>query len=124
MVKPLFVKEIRKIGKPIKTFEPRIINPAICSKATIEKAKAMLEGVVQQGTAKNLRNANFKIAGKTGTAQIYNAKTGYKNDKQVSYQASFVGYFPAKNPMYSLYSGGKCAFKKRVLRKPCCRTNI
>jgi cell division protein FtsI (penicillin-binding protein 3) len=64
MVKPLFVKEIRKIGKPIKTFSPVIINPAICSKATIEKAKAMLEGVVQQGTAKNLRNANFKIAGK------------------------------------------------------------
>ena len=101
MVKPRFVKEIRKVGKPIKIFGPEVINPAICSKATIEKAKAMLEGVVQQGTATNLKNANFKIAGKTGTAQIYNAKTGYKNDKQVSYQASFVGYFPAKNPMYS-----------------------
>ncbi|MDC1204202.1 penicillin-binding protein 2, partial [Salibacteraceae bacterium] len=101
MVKPRFVKEIRKIGVPIKTFGPEVINPAICSKATIEKAKAMLEGVVQQGTATNLKNANFKIAGKTGTAQIYNAKTGYKTDKQVSYQASFVGYFPANNPMYS-----------------------
>ena len=101
MVKPRFVKEIRKIGVPIKTFGPEVINPAICSKATIEKAKAMLEGVVQQGTATNLKNANFKIAGKTGTAQIYNTKTGYKTDKQVSYQASFVGYFPANNPMYS-----------------------
>ena len=99
MVRPRFVKEIRKVGKPIKTFGPEVINPAICSKSTIEKAKAMLEGVVQQGTATNLKNANFKIAGKTGTAQIYKVKTGYKTD--VSYQASFVGYFPAKNPMYS-----------------------
>ncbi len=99
MVRPRFVKEIRKVGKPIKTFGPEVINPAICSKSTIEKAKAMLEGVVQQGTADNLKNANFKIAGKTGTAQIYKVKTGYKTD--VSYQASFVGYFPAKNPMYS-----------------------
>jgi cell division protein FtsI (penicillin-binding protein 3) len=99
MVRPRFVKEIRKVGKPIKTFGPEVINPAICSKSTIEKAKAMLEGVVQQGTAMNLKNANFKIAGKTGTAQIYKVKTGYKTD--VSYQASFVGYFPAKNPMYS-----------------------
>ncbi len=101
MVKPRFVREIRKVGKPIKSFGPEVINPAICSKSTIEKAKAMLEGVVQQGTATNLKNANYKIAGKTGTAQIYNAKYGYKYDKQVSYQASFVGYFPAKNPMYS-----------------------
>ncbi len=101
MVKPRFVKEIRKIGKPIKEFGPEVINPAICSKATIKKAKKMLEGVVQRGTATNLKNANYKIAGKTGTAQIYNAKYGYKYDKKVSYQASFAGYFPAENPMYS-----------------------
>ncbi len=101
MVKPKFVKEIRKIGKPIKEFGPEVINPAICSMSTIKKAKAMLEGVVQRGTATNLKNANYKIAGKTGTAQIYNAKYGYKYDKKVSYQASFAGYFPAENPMYS-----------------------
>ena len=124
MVKPRFVKEIRKIGVPIKTFGPEVINPAICSKATIEKAKAMLEGVVQQGTATNLKNANFKIAGKTGTAQIYNAKTGYKTDKQVSYQASFVGYFPANNPMYSCIVVVNAPSKKRLLRKPSSGANF
>ena len=30
----------------------------------------MMEGVVDSGTAKNLKHADFKIAGKTGTAQV------------------------------------------------------
>ena len=61
----------------------------------------MLEGVVDHGTARNLKNNNYKIAGKTGTAQIANKKYGYKYQSKVSYQASFVGYFPADNPKYS-----------------------
>ncbi len=64
-------------------------------------AKEMLEGVVEAGTAKNLKNSVYKIAGKTGTAQIANAKYGYKYESKVSHQASFVGYFPADNPKYS-----------------------
>ena len=100
MVRPLFVKAIRKKGKEIKEFGPEVINPAICSKATIAKAKQMLEGVVLNGTAKNLKAASYRIAGKTGTAQIANNGL-YKNGSSVSYQASFVGYFPAENPKYS-----------------------
>jgi cell division protein FtsI (penicillin-binding protein 3) len=101
MVKPRFAKEIKRMGKTVKEIQPAIINPAICSRKTIDRARKMLEGVVENGTAANLRNAHYKIAGKTGTAQIYNAKYGYKYESQVSYQASFVGYFPADNPRYS-----------------------
>jgi cell division protein FtsI (penicillin-binding protein 3) len=61
----------------------------------------MLEGVVLNGTAKNLQDEHIAIAGKTGTAQIANEKYGYKVDSKVSYQASFAGYFPADNPKYS-----------------------
>jgi len=57
--------------------------------------------VVEHGTASNLRNANYKIAGKTGTAQIAKDKYGYRQGLRISYQASFVGYFPAENPLYS-----------------------
>lgn len=97
MVKPLFVKEIRDKRKVVKKFNTEVINEMICSKSTIEKAKKMLEGVVENGTAKNLKNATYRIAGKTGTAQI-----GYADkSKKISYQASFVGYFPADNPKYS-----------------------
>jgi len=61
----------------------------------------MMEGVVSHGTATNLKNANYQIAGKTGTAQIARNKSGYRTSSGVSYQASFVGYFPAENPKYS-----------------------
>jgi cell division protein FtsI (penicillin-binding protein 3) len=101
MVKPKFVNQVQYHGKTIKTFDTEIINPSICSKSTLRKAKKLLEGVVENGTAKNLNNPYFKIAGKTGTNQIYNKKYGYKSDSIVSYQASFVGYFPADNPEYS-----------------------
>jgi cell division protein FtsI (penicillin-binding protein 3) len=101
MVKPRIVESIRCYGETVKKFEPEIIDPSICSRQTLEKMKIMLEGVVENGTAKNLSNGNFRIAGKTGTAQIANEKYGYKVDSKISYQASFVGYFPAENPEYS-----------------------
>lgn len=101
MVKPRFVSHINHRGQTVKEIKPEIINNSICSKKTIDMAKKMLEGVVENGTAKNLKNANFKIAGKTGTAQIANKSDGYKNAAKISHQASFVGYFPADNPKYS-----------------------
>ena len=55
-----------------------------------------MEGVVQRGTASNIRNSHYKIAGKTGTAK--NVRHG-KYVKE--YYTSFVGYFPAEKPKYS-----------------------
>ncbi len=101
MVKPRFVKSVQYHGKIIKSYCPQIINPSICSKKTITKVKKMLEGVVQNGTAKNIKNDSFKIAGKTGTTQLLNKEYGYKYKTNKLYQASFVGYFPADNPKYS-----------------------
>lgn len=101
MVKPMFVKEYREKGRTVKTFEPEILNPAIAKPQTIAQARQLLEGVVQNGTGKSMRNANYQVAGKTGTAQIAKGK-GYGKDKNnVTYQASFVGYFPADKPKYS-----------------------
>jgi len=101
MVKPMLIKKIVRRGKVIKSFNPVIINESICSKSTIEKAKRMLEGVIEIGTGRNLKNNTYMIAGKTGTVQIANNKYGYKYDGKYSYQASFVGYFPADNPKYT-----------------------
>ena len=102
MVKPRFVTEVRKSGKLVKEYGVEVINNSICSKKTIKMAKEMLEGVVEKGTGINLRNSRYKIAGKTGTAQIANAKYGYRGyESKVSHQASFVGYFPADNPKYT-----------------------
>jgi cell division protein FtsI (penicillin-binding protein 3) len=114
MMKPMFVKEIRKRGRTVKAFGPEVINPAICSQETVNKAKKMMEAVVQNGTGKGLKGSTYQIAGKTGTAQM-----GMVNGK-MTYQASFVGYFPADNPKYAcivvvsapsgdLYYGGSVA---------------
>lgn len=97
MVKPQFVQEIRRGSRTIKKFEPEVLNEKICSEKTLGEVKRMMELVVEEGTAKQLKSAHFKIAGKTGTAQIYDHGT-YKSGK---YLASFCGYFPADQPKYS-----------------------
>lgn len=108
MVKPHFVREIRRNGITTKKFETEVLVEQIVKKETIVKAKKMLEGVVQNGSGKGLNITAFKVGGKTGTAQI--AKTGAKKGVgktaygavgERTYQASFVGYFPAEKPLYT-----------------------
>jgi len=108
MVKPHFVREIKRNGITTKKFETEILVDQIVKKETLAKAKIMLEGVVQNGSGKGLNITAFKVGGKTGTAQI--AKIGAKRESgqtaygavgDRSYQASFVGYFPAENPLYT-----------------------
>jgi len=101
MVAPIFVREIRRLGNPIEQFKAKVMNEKVCSDETLSKIKAMLEGVVTNGSGKQVvYNPLYKIAGKTGTAQVADANLGYKAKKQ--YQASFVGYFPADKPKYSM----------------------
>jgi cell division protein FtsI (penicillin-binding protein 3) len=101
MMKPRFVTAVLRNGSVMRRFEPEVIVNSIASRSTIRKAKSMMEGVVEYGTATNLKNSNYKIAGKTGTAQIAKGNRGYRQGARISYQASFVGYFPAENPLYS-----------------------
>ena len=96
-MKPLFVKSIMANGIIQKNFNPEVLNPSICSMTTIKKVKQMLEGVVEDGTAKNIKSKQYKIAGKTGTAQLI-IDGVYDNQRHL---ASFVGYFPADNPKYA-----------------------
>ena len=97
MMKPVFIEEIRSHGKVVKRGETEVLNNHICSRETLGHIRRMLEGVVDSGTAENLANSHYKIAGKTGTAQVSLSKEGYSK----LYQASFVGYFPAENPKFS-----------------------
>ncbi|ASU35906.1 penicillin-binding protein [Mucilaginibacter xinganensis] len=101
MIAPLLVKEIRRLGNTVEQFQARVINEKVCSDATLGKVKSLLEGVVSEGTGKNvIKNPLYKVAGKTGTAQIANGSAGYGVKK--TYQASFCGYFPADKPKYSM----------------------
>jgi len=101
MIAPIFVREIQRMGNTVEQFHARVINPKVCSDATLGKMRALLEGVVTEGTAKNvIKNPLYSVAGKTGTAQIANGSAGYGVNK--TYQASFCGYFPANHPKYSM----------------------
>lgn len=107
MVKPRFVKAISRNGMVVKTFETEVLEEKIVKDQTILKVKTLLEGVVQNGSGKNLNISAFKVGGKTGTAAIAKqgrfgkGKTAYGEAGKRIYQASFVGYFPADNPLYS-----------------------
>jgi cell division protein FtsI (penicillin-binding protein 3) len=96
MIKPILVKAIKQADNAIEEFETETMNSNICSDKTLAHLKMLLEGVVQNGTAKNLKNLDYKIAGKTGTAQIL--EKGHYTKKYIT---SFVGYFPAHAPKYS-----------------------
>jgi cell division protein FtsI (penicillin-binding protein 3) len=101
MIAPIFVREIQRMGNTVEQFHARVINPQVCSDRTLKLMQGMLEGVVNDGTGKNvIKNKLYSVAGKTGTAQIANGSSGYGANK--TYQASFCGYFPADHPKYSM----------------------
>ncbi|HOX83405.1 MAG TPA: penicillin-binding transpeptidase domain-containing protein, partial [Chryseolinea sp.] len=54
MIKPVFIKSINKADEEEKAFETEVINSKICSSKTLDKLKLLLEGVVENGTAKNI----------------------------------------------------------------------
>jgi cell division protein FtsI (penicillin-binding protein 3) len=74
-----------------------VIRDAIASPKTITQLQELLLGVVENGTARNIKNPNYKIAGKTGTAQKV-----VNGSYQEIYYTSFAGYFPADRPKYSM----------------------
>lgn len=99
MMKPYLVSAIRDYGKDVKIFEPTVLVEKIAPDSVIPQLKACAEEVVLSGTGKPIQSPFYKIAGKTGTAQVADKGITYK-DKV--YQGSFVGYFPADNPRYTI----------------------
>jgi cell division protein FtsI (penicillin-binding protein 3) len=96
MVKPMMVQAIAKGTVVEKKYETEVIRKKIATDKTIQQLKELLEGVVKNGTAKNIYDEDYRIAGKTGTAQkIVNGRYTQK------YYTSFAGYFPADRPKYS-----------------------
>jgi len=99
MMRPYLVNAVEEYGKIIKHFKPHVLISSICSDTTLQILKELLEGVVKEGTAKGIfKGAPYTAAGKTGTALVANGSHGYA-DK--IYQSTFVGYFPADDPVYS-----------------------
>lgn len=100
MMRPRFVKSIMKDGKVVAEFQPeKVMERRIAKPQTIKTMQTILEHVVSQGLGRKAGSRMFKVAGKTGTAQIAEGG-GYKTGV-VKYWLSFAGYFPADKPRYS-----------------------
>lgn len=96
MVKPMIVQAVARGNQIEEKYETEVVRRSIASSKTIDQLKELLEGVVENGTAKNVYTEEYKIAGKTGTAQKL---IGGRYTQR--YYTSFAGYFPADNPKYS-----------------------
>jgi cell division protein FtsI/penicillin-binding protein 2 len=97
LVKPYLVSDIiSPSGEIIKRVSPTMKRRVI-SRTTAETVKDILKTVVEEGgTARKASIKGNLVAGKTGTAQIFDNKTGrYARHRHVS---SFVGFSPADNP--------------------------
>ena len=110
MMKPYLVERIERDGKKVKEFKPTELNSSICSPATADTVTRALRAVVNEGTATRLKSAKLPVAGKTGTARVvlspeerggsrdpYSDASGRKK-----FQGTFVGFFPADNPKYTI----------------------
>jgi cell division protein FtsI (penicillin-binding protein 3) len=99
MMKPYLVNGIKGDGIIKQQFSPFVLEENIARPSTIRSAQESMELVVTEGTGRPaFKGFPFAVAGKTGTAHV--ADRGIQYNDMV-YQASFVGYFPAKNPQYS-----------------------
>ncbi len=68
----------------------------VVSTKTAKSLVTMLEGVVEkEGTAPRAKMAEYRVAGKTGTAQKVDPVAGGYSDKRI---ASFAGIVPADDP--------------------------
>ncbi|MFM2358140.1 MAG: hypothetical protein RLY16_132, partial [Bacteroidota bacterium] len=104
MMKPYLVNSILEYGVEVKRFQPTVLVEKICSDETLRQARECLQAVVDSvhGTAhKVVYDTAYSIAGKTGTAVSALDNKGYNKGNKI-YQASFIGFFPAQAPKYTI----------------------
>ena len=102
MMQPRFVTKLVKDGETLREFPPVVLKKRIAKPETIKKMQTILEHVVSQGLGRKAGPLSkaFKVAGKTGTAQIADEHGSYHSGT-TRYWLSFAGFFPADAPRYS-----------------------
>ena len=103
MMKPYLVEDIESEGQVIRRRGPAVLNAAICSRAVADTVTRALKAVTEEGTARRLRGARCTVAGKTGTSFGTYENGQYADERgRRKYQGTFVGFFPADDPKYSI----------------------
>jgi len=97
ILRPFIVKEIR--SDHIEKFSGAITSKLI-SQETAKVMNKMLQEVVEDGYGKKARMEKFWVAGKTGTAQVFNKELQRYDDRKIIH--TFLGYFPATRPEFAI----------------------
>ena len=104
MVKPYWIEKVTdpNTGKTVKKLSTTVVGHPI-SASTAKQVRKYMEGVIYNkvGTGQSYKVSGYRIAGKTGTAQIAGTN-GYETGTN-DYIYSFAGFAPAKNPKYIIY---------------------
>ena len=97
---PYLISRIEKNGSVIKEIEHKVSKNRIAGDYALKAITEMMKSVVEnpKGTAKNIKSDYVSIAGKTGTAKLYDPETKRYGKEN---QAMFCGFFPVDNPQYS-----------------------
>jgi cell division protein FtsI (penicillin-binding protein 3) len=100
LMKPYVVSEVRDPkSRPLKEILPQV-RRRVVSPATARTLTNILEGVVTNGTGTKAAIPGFRVAGKTGTAQKVDPRTGaYSSALSIG---SFVGFVPADAPRLAI----------------------
>lgn len=100
LMKPYVVSEVRdQKGQSLKNILPHV-RRRVVSPDTARTLTTILEGVVTNGTGMKAAIAGYRVAGKTGTAQKVDPRTGtYSSTLSVG---SFVGFVPADAPRLAM----------------------
>ncbi len=80
--------------------KPILKKENIITKETSDLVKYALESVVANGSGRNAYIENYRIGGKTGTAQKVGSDGRYMSG---NYVLSFIGFMPADNPEFVVY---------------------
>ena len=101
LYKPYIVKRITdpNTNDIIQENDEEIVRKNVISKSTSEKVRYALESVVALGTGRNAYIENYRVGGKTGTAQKVNNGVYMSGN----YIVSFIGFLPANNPEVVVY---------------------
>ena len=100
LYKPYIVKRLidPEIGEIIQENKPNKVRNVI-SKETSQKVRYALESVVALGSGRNAYIENYRVGGKTGTAQKVNNGVYMVGN----YITSFIGFLPAHDPKVVIY---------------------
>lgn len=100
LLEPRFLREVRAPdGEVLREWEPRALRRAV-PREVAEELRGVLVSVVDEGTASRASLSTFDVAGKTGTARLTGEGGRYERG---AYAATFVGYFPARDPQLAIY---------------------